>query len=477
MLYNSKDEFNAKKVRAQVAVIGGGMAGLALAAKLSPHLSVLIIERGDVDIAPPGDEVADEARSSGLAYPFGAIRDFRLGGSTSIWAGYCAEFDDFDFRPRDWVPMSGWPLDQADLHPFRANVGTFLNLRSADFQPDAVTQDALLPVPTQIDGLQVTAWRFGKPVLRILEDGSFDHPDLSGLDIIANARALDIILTPDHSQVDHIRCRTRHAHAFTVKADAYIIATGGLESARLLLASQSQITHGVANSSDLVGRCFCEHPHLVAQGFEFALEHPMEMWAEKICDRDGFPFSLCAGLPEQTQSELAVLNHRAHIFRTPQMAMNDRPKLGLFLEQCPNLESRVSLDQELDDWGVPKLNLHWTMNELDRHTFATSANEIGVRFEACGAGRITHEMHATDVRDEHVLHSNHQLGTTRMSADPELGPIDANCRAHDHDNLYIAGGGVFPTVSWANPSFTMLLLTLRLAEHIKQRFRVEQKET
>jgi choline dehydrogenase-like flavoprotein len=477
MLHNSQDEFSSKTVQAQVAIIGGGMAGLALASKLSPHLSVLIVERGDVDLAPPGDEVSDEAISSGLAYPFGAIRDFRLGGSTSIWAGYCAEFDDFDFRPRDWVPMSGWPLERADLQPFSADAGKFLNLRSTNFQPDVVTKEALVPIPTRVDGLQVTAWRFGKPILRILEDRSFNDPDFTGLDIIANARALDIILTPDHSQVDHIRCRTRHAHEFTVKADAYIIATGGLESARLLLASQSQIAHGVANSSHLVGRCFCEHPHLVAQGFEFALEHPIEIWAEKIRDRDGFPFSLCAGLPERRQSELGVLNHRAHIFRTPQMELKDRPKLGLFLEQSPNPESRVSLDGELDDWGIPKLNLYWTMNDLDRHTFAVSANEIGAQLEAFGAGHITHEMRAMDVRDEDVLHSNHQLGTTRMSVDPELGPIDSNCRSHDLDNLYIAGGGVFPTVSWANPSFTMLLLTLRLAEHIKKRFCVEQRVT
>ena len=475
MLRNSKDDFHSKDVSAQVAIIGGGMAGLALAEKLSPHLSVLVIERGDVAIAPPGDEVESEATSSGLAYPFGAIRDFRLGGSTSIWAGYCAEFDDFDFRLRDWVPMSGWPFERADLHPFRDDVGTFLNLKSADFEPDVVTQNALLPVPTQVDGLQVTAWRFGKPILRILEDGSFENPDLTALDIIANSRALDIILTSDHSQVDHIKCRTRHGHAFTVKADAYIIASGGLESARLLLASQSQIARGVANSSNLVGRCFCEHPHLVAHGFEFAQEHPIEIWAEKIADRDGFPFSLCAGLPEQRQSELAVLNHRAHIFRTPQMAMSDRPKLGLFLEQSPNPESCVSLGPELDDWGVPKLNLHWAMNDLDRHTFAAAANEIGEQLESFGAGRMTHAMRAADIRDEHVLHSNHQLGTTRMSTDPELGPLNGHGRSHDHDNLYVAGGGMFPTVSWANPSFTMLLLTLRLAEHIKQRFRIEQE--
>ena len=54
-----------------------------------------------------------------------------------------------------------------------------------------------------------------------------------------------------------------------------------------------------------------------------------------------------------------------------------------------------------------------------------------------------------------------------MCADPEGGVVNENGRSHDLENLYITGGIVFPTVSWANPTFTVIALVLRLADHLR----------
>ena len=59
------------------------------------------------------------------------------------------------------------------------------------------------------------------------------------------------------------------------------------------------------------------------------------------------------------------------------------------------------------------------------------------------------------------------MGTTRMSADPRHGVVDANCRVHSVDNLFIAGSSVFSTGGWANPTFTLVGLALRLADHLR----------
>jgi choline dehydrogenase-like flavoprotein len=61
----------------------------------------------------------------------------------------------------------------------------------------------------------------------------------------------------------------------------------------------------------------------------------------------------------------------------------------------------------------------------------------------------------------------HQMGTTRMHSDPTQGVVDANCRVHGIDNLYMAGGSVFSTAGSANPTLTMVALAARLAEHLK----------
>jgi choline dehydrogenase-like flavoprotein len=61
----------------------------------------------------------------------------------------------------------------------------------------------------------------------------------------------------------------------------------------------------------------------------------------------------------------------------------------------------------------------------------------------------------------------HHMGTTRMHADPRQGVVDAQCRVHGIENLFIAGSSVFPTCGADMPTITIVALALRLAEHIK----------
>jgi len=59
------------------------------------------------------------------------------------------------------------------------------------------------------------------------------------------------------------------------------------------------------------------------------------------------------------------------------------------------------------------------------------------------------------------------MGTTRMHPDPRQGVVDADCRVHGLENLYIAGSSVFPTGGLWNPTLTILALALRLADHLE----------
>ena len=59
------------------------------------------------------------------------------------------------------------------------------------------------------------------------------------------------------------------------------------------------------------------------------------------------------------------------------------------------------------------------------------------------------------------------MGSTRMHVDPKLGVVDEHCRVHGLHNLFVAGSSVFPTGGWANPTFTILALTIKLADHLR----------
>ena len=59
------------------------------------------------------------------------------------------------------------------------------------------------------------------------------------------------------------------------------------------------------------------------------------------------------------------------------------------------------------------------------------------------------------------------MGTTRMHRDPKQGVVDPDCRVHGLANLYVAGAAVFPTAGCANPTFTLVAMSLRLSDHLK----------
>ena len=69
-----------------------------------------------------------------------------------------------------------------------------------------------------------------------------------------------------------------------------------------------------------------------------------------------------------------------------------------------------------------------------------------------------------------MVGGHHHMGTTRMSDDPRAGIVNAECKAHALDNLYIAGSSVFPTAGYVNPTATLLALAIRLAEHLETRY-------
>jgi choline dehydrogenase-like flavoprotein len=93
--------------------------------------------------------------------------------------------------------------------------------------------------------------------------------------------------------------------------------------------------------------------------------------------------------------------------------------------------------------------------------------------EACasaGVGRVFVPPYGEDVPAFEAVNGGwHQMGTTRMARDAKTGVVDEHCRVHGVANLFVAGSSVFPSCGFANPTFTILQLALRLADHLRAR--------
>jgi choline dehydrogenase-like flavoprotein len=136
-------------------------------------------------------------------------------------------------------------------------------------------------------------------------------------------------------------------------------------------------------------------------------------------------------------------------------------------EQVPNPNSRVTLAAERDALGCNRAQLDWQLSPLDMRTIIRAQEIISEELRRAGLGRLVIEL--KDETPPPDLHGGvHQMGTTRMHSDPKQGVVDEHCRVHGLSNLYIASSSVFPTVGYANPVLTMVALTVRLADHVKE---------
>jgi choline dehydrogenase-like flavoprotein len=121
-----------------------------------------------------------------------------------------------------------------------------------------------------------------------------------------------------------------------------------------------------------------------------------------------------------------------------------------------------------------RARLTFSPGELERRTLTKTlevmARELGARHG--GRAMVTFPAPAStsgEFRWPNLAYGKHHMGTTRMSDDPSTGVVDRHGQVHGLTNLYIAGSSVFPSVGMANPTYTIIALTLRLAERLRLR--------
>lgn len=468
MIIDARDENSDLNRAAKFVIVGSGPAGMTLARKLADVGPVLVIESGGFTV-DPNVQALYEGESVGIHYSLTETRARQFGGSSNLWAGWCAVFDSHDFVHRDWVPGSGWPFSAEVIEPYYAETAKILNLGDPNFDARDIAAKAGITLPFDEDLIVPSVWRFGTPTMEFGKHLREEFESSAKLTTLTHASVVDIRLHADHSRVKELVIRTLEGREGRVAADVFVLACGGIETPRILLNANTQIRHGLGNANDMVGRFFQEHPH--EQVTSLILQEAD--WFKSSLERDIYDydkqFMLAIGLSADAQEEAEVMNARAHIYRTPSME-DETPKIGLFLEQVPNPNSRVMLSEKRDALGMRRVRLDWQLTELDWKTYETTGLLLGREFEKSNASHIRVPNQPTTGENRAVIHTNHHIGTTRMAKDRMDGVVNPDCRVHDLANLYIAGSSVFPTSSWANPTFTLIALALRLADHLRTEF-------
>lgn len=524
-------------VEATVCIIGAGVAGITLAMELDKQgIDVCLLESGGFN---PDDDTRDLYRGENVGawrYDFSdGSRSRFLGGSSNCWGGWCRPLDPWDFEKRDWIAHSGWPFGLDELLPYYDRTHPLLKLGPNNFDPEFWERSIARPdvrrmplvsgkVRDTISQFSPPA-RFGKLYREVLRRSH-------RVQVYLYANAVNIDTDRPASTVTRIQVATLSGRRMEVSARLYVLATGGIENARLLLASNKVHPCGLGNGNDLVGRFFMDHPRLLTGSIRFTRE-----WSRNKLSDVKYHYQNAAvaaygtciahqfALTEQTLQEEGLLNARVWfssvfpgegsagaqaLFRYKQALLQKEQKdwspgrdlltmlahpldtLGygytrlfqprwliqgvkfqLIVEPEPDPDSRVMLSpSQKDGLGMPRVRVDWRLTSKVQRTFDRTLAILAEDMRKSGVAQVELDPPIEGGKWPSDLEGTwHHMGTTRMHDSPKQGVVDRDCRVHGMTNLYIAGSSVFPTAGANFPTITLAALAFRLAAHLVREVR------
>lgn len=473
-------------VHADVVIAGAGAAGITIARALrGSGLHTVVLEGGGFDY-DAASQALYAGTVSGSPYELEDSRLRYFGGTTNHWGGWVRPLDDADFDGRAWVAGTGWPISRSDLDPYYGPA--FRITSQLDDHPfgweswlaDDRDVEALVDSPLFTGAMyRISPVRFGQKYRAELRDA----PDV---EVYLGANVVNIVTDPTGSTVTGFDVRTLQGTGFRVAADRYVCALGGIDNARLLLASRDVEPDGLGNSNDLVGRCFTDHIEAVVATLVLADPVPNAYLGGR------FDLSRAGVVPTEAAAERYRLAGTAFIIGEPRVAnrrgaldgtVSDAAVKGVLgslergdphtyslevrAEPEPNPQSRITLKDETDALGMPTVDVRRILTEGDHQRLGRAVELFASEFGRLGLGWVRIDAAGIGENDSSLFYGFHHMGTTRMSDDPSTGVVDPSCRVHGVDNLWIAGSSVFPSVGFANPTLTIVALALRIADDLR----------
>lgn len=514
MLLDFRTLESGSPINCDICIIGAGAAGITLACSLiDSGIRVCLLESGGLEHSPDIQDLYDGERV-GLANadPL-TCRLRRFGGTTNHWMGWCAPLRNIDFEPRPWIPHSGWPIRRADLDPYYEKAGDICQIGSFGYETgEHLDEEHQLPSfsPEKAD---IRFFRFSPPT----RFGLVYREKLSKADnvnVILYANTLRLETNEAATEVRAVHLRSLEGKTGTVSARIVVLACGGMENARLLLLSNQVESGGLGNRSGLVGRYFMQH--IEGNVADVLVTNPDELAKFEKYTKQGVGVRAEISLSERAQQKHGILNsgftlspgarrgpgprtlrkiwedlkhgHWPHDFSgklrtvlsdlgsfgdTLYKKDNSIASLRVRAEQLPDKDSRISLGDEMDAFGIPRIKVNWRLTQFDKHSIIQSTHRIAEELGRLNLGRLKLAdwiLQEDNSWPQPLWGGCHHMGTTRMSDDKASGVVDRNCRMHTVGNLYVAGSSVFPTAGYVPPTLTIVALALRLADHLRGHF-------
>lgn len=498
-----------------VCIVGSGPAGMVLCAELLSRgvKKICVLESGTFKRGGPADELKKVYTDGLKIRPDSRERVF--GGTSDTWTGQYAVLDEHD--------IVNWPISYKEMARYYQQAAEGYGLPPLnDFTTGKYylagrnVAESGLELKTFI--VEQPALQFGKALQYIFEQDT--------IDLLLDATVVGMVSTnsDDGHVVSALSVRNGAGRDFNVSAKSVVLAAGTIENVRILLNTKTLNGISLGNQSDQVGRYFMNR--IKGYAGEIIFRNPVPVssipflhegtdksykyigmqqarllhvqrdtvsaysrmevsyrWERKEayhllleCKRAG------AGLLKAIRShQLQQIKTTGRIFFlaahkyvcTPgsmQVAASvlfaDRKYIHIlrmrnFVEIPPARDNRISLTDEKDVLGVPYPLVSYILNKKTESSVQLLHEGINHYFKDVAGASLSKSAYSNIETD-----SSHHLGGTRMGTDPKESVVDKNLKVHTVDNLYVLGGSVFPSCGLANPTYTIIALAVRLAEHL-----------
>ena len=449
-----------------VVIFGSGPAGITTALELErKKISSIIIEAGKENFSSNsqdfykgkiiGDNLADLSSS----------RLRQLGGTSGHWGGWC--------KPMESYNLENWPLKKNELDQYAKKTCSILNIKNK-FEVASLNNYF-----NQIE-FQYSKIRFADKYKDYLKKSKNIH-------LILNSQLSHF--EGSNGIIQNAVCINQNSKK-KIKSKYYILACGGIEISRILLWTREK-NKSLINQNLPIGQYWMNHPWIISGigiinkkklenklGNKFInYDGPLHFASKKklLDDKKILSAAIYMNAKEDTKFYKEIIKDILCV--APEYGKKIARKIfskdlkcgNIFmnLEEPPSKNNKIVLDKvEKDKFNIPRINLFYKISKESLFTAKTFLEEFAILCKDQDLGRIAIQDNIYNLDSFENMGGYHHLGGTRMGTNNSTSVVNPDLKVHNLNNLFVNGSSNFPTAGYTNPTYTIVQLSLRLANTI-----------
>jgi len=446
-----------------VIIFGSGPAGITAALELeNKKISSIIIEAGREEYNQDSQNFYKGKIIGDHLAELSSSRLRQLGGTSGHWGGWC--------KPMESYNLDGWPIKKEELDKYKNQTCSILNINNK------FNKSKLNDYFNQIE-FQYSKVRFAEKYKKYIQRSKKIH-------LMLNCQLSHF--EGDYNKIENAICISNNSIK-KIKSKYFILACGGIENSRILLWTREKNKKLISKNLP-IGEYWMNHPWIISGIGVINKKKLKDILGNNFLNYDG-PLHFASTnklLKDKKILSAAIYMNAKEDTKFYKEIIKDilcvAPEYGkkiahsvfkkdlkcgnifMNLEEPPNKNNKITLDEkEKDKFDIPRVNLFYKKSKKSLLTAKKFLEEFANLCRERNLGRIAIKEDIYNLENFENMGGYHHLGGTRIGTNKLNSVVDENLKVHDINNLFISGSSNFITAGYTNPTYTIVQLSLRLA--------------